>query len=60
LFTITKFGQINFLNKKLPNDFTIGCKSLSNLVELVETNVNLKGKLEKFEKLLKGIKIMEF
>jgi hypothetical protein len=35
----------------------IGCKSLSNLVELVETNVNLERKLEKFQKLLKGIKL---
>jgi hypothetical protein len=59
LFTIRKL-QINFINKNWPNDFTIGCKSLSNLVELVETNVDLEGKLKKFEKFLKGIKLWSF
>jgi hypothetical protein len=38
----------------------IGCKSLSNLVELVAINVDLEGELKKFENLLKGIKLWSF
>ncbi len=34
-----------FLNKNCPNDAKIECKSLSNLVELIETEIEL----EKFE-----------
>jgi hypothetical protein len=49
--------KLIFINKNWPNDFTIGCKSLSSLVELVESDLNLEGKLEKFEKLLNGMKL---
>jgi len=36
------FGQIDFINKKSPDDLRIGCKSPSSLVEFIDTNVYLK------------------
>jgi hypothetical protein len=45
--------------KNLPNDSRIGCKSLSSLVNLIETNLNLEKKFEKFEKAFEIDKIVE-
>jgi len=50
LFTIRKFGQIDLCQQKLTNDFRISCKSLSSLVDLIETNFNLEQEFEKFER----------
>jgi hypothetical protein len=45
--------------KNLPSDFKIGCKSLSSLVDLIETNLNLEKKFEKFEKAFETYEIVE-
>jgi hypothetical protein len=38
------------VSKNGPNNLKVGCKSPSNLVELIEIDANLKKKLKKFEK----------
>jgi hypothetical protein len=45
--------------KNLPSDFKIGCKSLSSLVDLIETNLNLEIFFEKFEKAFETYEIVE-
>jgi hypothetical protein len=37
------------MNKNWPNDAKVGCKSLSNLVELIDFELNLEDELDKFE-----------
>ncbi len=37
------------MNKNWPNDDRVGCKSPSNLVELIKTTFDIKEKLKKFE-----------
>ncbi len=41
--------KLIFVNKNWLNDPKISCKSLSTLVDLIETNLNLKEEFEKFE-----------
>ncbi len=41
--------KLIFVNKNGPNDFRIGCKSPSNLVEFLEKDVDLEEELEEFE-----------
>jgi len=48
-----------FFKKNWPNDPKIGCKSPSSLVDLIETNLNLEEKFEKFEKASKRDKVVE-
>jgi hypothetical protein len=48
---------VTFVNKNWPNDLKISCKSLSSLVDLIETNVNLK---EEFEGAFERDEVMEF
>ncbi len=44
-------NKLIFVNKNWPNDLSIRCKSPSSLVDLIETNANLKEEFEKtFEK----------
>lgn len=38
-----------FVNKNLPNDFMIRCKSHSSLVELIDIDVDLEEEFEEFE-----------
>jgi hypothetical protein len=45
--------------KNLPNDSKIGCKSLSSLVDLIETNLNLEKEFEKFERAFETYEIVE-
>jgi hypothetical protein len=45
-FTIEKFGQIDLCHKNWHNDSRLGCKSLSSLVDLIETHVNLEKELK--------------
>ncbi len=49
-FTIKKFGQLIFVNKKWPNDRKIGCKSFPSLVDFIEIDVNLERCLKKLWK----------
>ncbi len=46
---IENLKKLIFVNKNWPNDFRIGCKFPSNLVEFLEKDVYLKEELEKFE-----------
>lgn len=41
--------KLIFVRKSWPNDFRIDCKSLSNLVELIEKDLDFEDDLEKFE-----------
>jgi hypothetical protein len=41
--------KLIFVNKNWPNDCRVGCKSLSNLVELIKTAFDIKEKLKEFE-----------
>jgi hypothetical protein len=41
--------KITFVNKNGPSDPKVGCKSPSNLVELIQTNLGFEEELEKFE-----------
>jgi hypothetical protein len=36
-------------NKNWPNDVKVDCKAPSNLVELIDSEINLKDKLNEFE-----------
>jgi hypothetical protein len=45
--------------KNLPSDSKIGCKSLSSLVDLIETNLNLEKEFEKFERAFETYEIVE-
>jgi hypothetical protein len=57
-FTIKKFGQIDLRHKNWHNDPRIGCKSLSSLVDLIETHVYLKKELEEFERAFQKDKVI--
>jgi hypothetical protein len=48
-FIIKKLDKLIFLNKNWPNDCRVGCKSPSNLLELIGINADLKEELENFE-----------
>jgi hypothetical protein len=48
-----------FVNKNWPKDPRIGCKSSSNLVDLIEGNLNLEKEIEKFEKAFERDKVVE-
>jgi hypothetical protein len=37
------------VNKNWPNDFKVGCKPPSNLVELIQTYLDFEKELEKYE-----------
>jgi hypothetical protein len=52
--------KLIFVNKNWFNDPRIGCKSLSSLVELIETNVILKEELEEFETNFEKAEVIEF
>jgi hypothetical protein len=54
-FTIKKIIQIDLCHK----DLRIGCKSLSSLVDLIETHVNLAKELEEFEGAFEKDEVME-
>jgi hypothetical protein len=44
-----EFKKVDICKKNWPNDFRVGCKSPSNLVEFLERDVDLKEELENFE-----------
>jgi hypothetical protein len=44
------------VNKNLANDPRIGFKPFNNLVDLIEANVELKKKLEKFKRILERMR----
>jgi hypothetical protein len=46
---LENFKNLIFVNKNWLNDPRIGCKTSSNLVEFIETNVDLKKELKEFE-----------
>ncbi len=50
---------MTFVNKNWPNGLKIGCKSLSSLVDLIETNVNLEEELEEFEGAFERDEVLE-
>jgi hypothetical protein len=41
--------KLIFVSKNWPNDLRIGCKIPSNLVDFIESDLNLEKKLEEFE-----------
>jgi hypothetical protein len=51
--------KLIFFNKNWLNDFRIGCKSPSNLVEFLEKDVDLKEELEEFEGEFEKDKVVE-
>jgi hypothetical protein len=51
--------KLIIVNKNWPNDFRISCKSLSSLVDLIETNLNLEEEFEKFESAFEEDEIVE-
>jgi hypothetical protein len=58
-FTIKKTGQIDLCHKNWHNDSRISWKSLSSLVDFIETHVNLEKKLEEFEGAFEKDEVME-
>jgi hypothetical protein len=48
------------VNKNWPNDPRIGRKSFSSLENFIESDFNLRKKLEKFERTFKRDEVMEF
>jgi hypothetical protein len=40
------FEKIIFANKNWPNDVKVGCKAPSNLVELIDSKIDLEDKLK--------------
>jgi len=49
LFPFCKFREVDICEKNGFDDFRVGCKSPSNLVEFVESDVDLEEELENFE-----------
>ncbi len=49
MFTIKKIKRLIFMSKKQPNDPRIGYKPPSNLVELIEKDLNFEKELEGFQ-----------
>jgi hypothetical protein len=41
--------KLIFVSKNWPNDPRIGCKSLSSLVDFIESDFNLEKEFEEFE-----------
>jgi hypothetical protein len=58
-FTIKKLEKLIFVNKNWPNDCRIGCKSQSNILELINIDENLEKELEKFERTFERNEIMD-
>ncbi len=48
-FIIRKFRKFDFCEKNQPSDPRDECKSPSNLVELIQTNLGFEEELEEFE-----------
>jgi hypothetical protein len=46
---MSNLEKLIFVNKNWPNDPRVACKSLCNLVNLIEKNLKFKKKLKKFE-----------
>ncbi len=49
-FANRKFREVDFYEQKLACDPRIGCKSPSNLLELLERDMDLEEEFEKFER----------
>ncbi len=47
------------MNKNWPNDYRVGWKSPSNLLELISVNQNLEEELEQFERTFEKNEIMD-
>ncbi len=58
-FTIKFFWQIDLCHKNWHNYPRLGCKSFSNLVDLIETNINLEKEFEEFEGAFERDEVME-
>jgi hypothetical protein len=48
-----------FVSKKWPNDLRVGCKSPSNLVAFIESDLNLEKKFEEFERAFERDEVVE-
>ncbi len=48
------------MNKNWPNDPSISCKSFSSLENFIESDFNLRKKLEKFERTFNRDEVMDF
>ncbi len=51
--------KLIFVNKNWPNDLRIGCKSLSNLVDFIESDLNSRKELDKFKGAFEKDKVVE-
>ncbi len=51
--------KLIFVDKNWPNDPKIRCKSPSNLLEFLERDIDLEEELEKFGRILKGMKLLK-
>ncbi len=47
------------MNKNWPNDFRVGCKALSNLLELIGIDAHLEEELEQFERAFERDEIVD-
>jgi hypothetical protein len=47
---LENFKNLFFVNKNWLNDCRVGCKSSTNLLELIGIHVDLEKELEQFEK----------
>ncbi len=48
------------MNKIWPNDFKVGCKSFSNLVEFIAVYAYLEEELENLKEFLEGMKLWRY
>jgi hypothetical protein len=46
---LKNLDNLIFVSKNWPNDPRIGCKSPFNLIDFIESDINLEEKFEKFE-----------
>jgi hypothetical protein len=51
--------KLIFMNKNWPRDFRVDWKSLCNLVEVIEKDLNLKEKLQEFERVFEEDEVLD-
>jgi hypothetical protein len=56
---IYNLDKLIFVNKNWPNDPKIRCKFPFNLLEFLERDIDLEEELEKFGRILKGMKLLK-
>jgi hypothetical protein len=57
---LNNLDKLIFVNKNWPNDFKVGWKYFSNLVEFIAIDAYLEEELENLKEILKGIKLWKY